>query len=295
VSWNDEMTEFEDRWIDAPDGLRLYLRDYAPEDPRLTLLCLHGLTRNSADFADLAERLSDRHRVLVMDQRGRGRSDYDSDPGHYNLGVYVGDVFAALEQLALDRVVLIGTSMGGLMAMLMCQAQPDRVAGVVLNDVGPVVEAEGIRRIQSYVGKSGPVDTWQEAAALVEANNAIAYPDFGPADWLAFARQLFVEEDGRLRFAYDPDIARPMDSDQTTAVPTDLWPTFEAMTGVPTLVVRGALSDILSAQTVAEMGRRHEGLRSVEVPGRGHAPTLTEPEALEAIDAFLAHLTNPTP
>ena len=187
-------------------------------------------------------------------------------------------------------LVLVGTSMGGLMSMVMCHQHPDRVVGVILNDVGPVVEAEGLARIQSYVGKGGPVDDWDAAATVVRANNAVAYPDWGEADWHAMARQLFVEEQGKLRLAYDPAISQPLNTEQASAVPTDMWPVFDAMVAVPTLVVRGEASDILSAATVAEMHARHPGLDSVEVLGRGHAPTLDEPEAVTAIDNFLTSL-----
>jgi pimeloyl-ACP methyl ester carboxylesterase len=289
------MKDYEDHWLTRPEGLRVYARDYAQEgaqsDRRPALLCLHGLTRNSADFEDLASTLCAHQRVIAVDQRGRGRSDYDPDPGNYNLLTYVADTFALLDDLQISEFGLIGTSMGGLMAMLMASQQPARIRSVVLNDVGPVVETAGIARIQNYVGKSDEITSWADAAALARANNGLAFPDLKDEDWLKFAARTFVEDEvGVPHLAYDAAISQPLVQDQTSAVPADLWPVFDAMLDIPTLVIRGATSDILSAQTVAAMATRHHNLVSVEVPGRGHAPMLDEPAALEAVQAFLAAL-----
>jgi pimeloyl-ACP methyl ester carboxylesterase len=282
---------YQDVFFESDDGLDLYARDYPNPDAPLTVLCLHGLTRNSADFADLAAALQPDFRVLAMDQRGRGRSAYDPDPSRYALPTYVKDAFALMDHLALEHVAVIGTSMGGLMAMLMAARQPDRICGIVFNDVGPVVEAEGLRRIQGYVGKGGEIASWADAVALTQANNGAAFPGLSEADWLAFARRLFVENDAGVPvLAYDAKISEPMQADQTKAVPADLWPVFDAMGEIPLLVVRGALSDILSRETVEEMARRHPGTTAVEVPDRGHAPMLDEPEAMQAVSEFLAAL-----
>lgn len=282
---------FEDYWLRTEDGLRLYVRDYAHSAPRHCVLCLHGLTRNSADFAPLAERLAPSCRVLVMEQRGRGRSDRDSDPRRYQVGTYVRDALALLDALGLDEVVVIGTSMGGLMAMTMAGMQPQRFRGLVLNDIGPVVEAAGLERIRGYVGKGGPVDNWEQAVELARANNEAAFPDFSTQQWAHFARHLFVEgDDGRPVLAYDPAIAQPMNADTAAAVPADLWPLFDSLTDIPMLVIRGALSDILSGATVVQMQRRHPRLDWVEVENRGHAPMLDEPAAVRSIEAFLERL-----
>ena len=286
------MALFSDLWIETGDGLNLHARSYGSDDAPLSVLCLHGLTRNAADFAELAEHLVDRYRVLVMEQRGRGESDVDPAPANYHLGTYVRDAMALLDGLGLDRVAVIGTSMGGLMAMTMAGTTPDRFAGLVINDIGPVVEASGLARIRSYVGRGGAVSSWDEAVAATRANNETAFPGLTEEEWLAFAQRLFRERpDGTLEPAYDPAIAVPMNADQSAAVPADLWPLFDTLAGVPMLVVRGELSDILSAPTVEEMARRHPDLVAVEVPNRGHAPMLTEAPALAAIDAFLARLT----
>jgi pimeloyl-ACP methyl ester carboxylesterase len=275
------------RYRSACGRLDLYARVYESEGP--ALLLMHGLTRNSADFEPLAMHLADRYRLIVPDQRGRGLSDYDSDPARYRPDVYSADMFTLLDGLRLERVGLIGTSMGGLMAMIMAALQPARVSAMVLNDIGPKIEAEGMMRIQGYVGPSGDAADWNEAATRCAAINASAFPDYQEADWQAFARRTCTQgADGRIRFAYDPAIAASTAGTDPPTVPPDLWSLWDALSGVPTLVLRGASSDLLSADTVAEMRQRYAGpFAAVEVPGRGHAPILDEPAAIVAIDTFL--------
>lgn len=283
------MTEFTDLWFHSADGLRLYARDYAgPGAEAPVALCMHGLTRNSADFAGLAPHLAQRYRVLVADQRGRGRSDYDPEPANYQPGTYVQDMFALLDSQEVERALLVGTSMGGLIAMLMAAMQPARVSGIILNDIGPVVDPAGLERIKSYVGKSQPVADWQQAVAQVRTINADAFPDFTDEDWLGFTHALHREVDGRPVLAYDPAIAQPMAASDDNAVPPDLWPVFEAIRALPILVLRGIHSDILAESCVAEMQRRKPDLIGAEIPRRGHAPTLDEPDSRRAIDSFLA-------
>ena len=289
----DTGQQWLDRWFETDDGLAIHARDYpGPYADARTVVCLHGLTRNAADFEGLCEHFRDRYRMLAIEQRGRGLSERDPDPSHYQVGRYVQDTLGMLDDLAIEHPVLIGTSMGGLMSMLMLAAAPARYRGAVLNDIGPVVEASGLARIQGYVGKGEPVTSWAEAAAAARASNGDAFPEFDEAAWLAFARRLFRERaDGRLELDYDPAIAQPLTANADTAVPPDLWNVFDAMGRTPLLVVRGALSDILSAATVAEMQRRRPDLQAVEVPRVGHAPMLDEPTALTAIEAFLARVT----
>ena len=286
------MSDYSDVHYEGQDGLHLYARDYQRDDAPLTILCMHGLTRNSADFEDLARHLHGKYRVIAADQRGRGKSAYDPDPANYHPGTYVGDMFTLLDHLDIPQVVTIGTSMGGLMSMIMCAMQPTRIAGLVINDIGPVVDPRGLARIKGYAGKSEPVASWREAAEQVREINVAAFPDNGPDDWMRFARRTFRENDqGIPVLDYDAAIAKPLDEAQDTAVPPDLWPAFEATRGRPVLVIRGENSDILAPETADQMCARHEGCTLVTIPGRGHAPMLDEPEALQAIGAFLEGLT----
>ncbi len=285
------MSGFDDLWYRSDDGLTLYARDYAgPDDEAPVALCMHGLTRNSADFAGLAPHLAQRYRVLVADQRGRGRSDYDPDPTRYQPLTYVQDMFRLLDSQAVQRAVLVGTSMGGLMAMMMAAMQPARVSAIVLNDIGPEVDPAGLARIKAYVGKAEPVADWAAAVAQTRAINGAAFPDFSPEDWLHFARGLYRPrtEGGGLELAYDPAISTPLAVADDNAVPPDLWPVFEALSALPVLVLRGEHSDILSAAGLAAMCARKPDLVVAEIAHRGHAPTLDEPDARAAIDAFLA-------
>ncbi|TGD75785.1 alpha/beta hydrolase [Mangrovimicrobium sediminis] len=281
------MIEYRDTWYSSADGLRLYARDYpcAAGDAAPVVLCMHGLTRNSADFAQLAPHLAQRFRVLAVDVRGRGNSDYDSNPDNYTPLTYAQDMFALLDFLDIQRAILCGTSMGGLMAMLMAATQPARVAGIILNDIGPEVDPRGLQRIQEYVGKAPPVIDWAGAIAQVQEVNGEALPDFSPAQWEAMARALYREVDGVPVPAYDPAIAQPVDAGG--AVPPDLWPLFAMIASLPILVIRGAHSDILAPQCVDTMRERKPDLLVAQIPGRGHAPTLDEAQSRIAIDAFL--------
>ncbi len=282
---------YVDVFYPSDDDLRLYARDYpGPRPDAPVILCLPGLTRNSKDFAALAERLCDRYRVLCPDQRGRGRSGRDPDPARYRPDRYVVDMQTLLNLLGIKQVVLIGTSLGGLMAMILMATDAQRVAAAVLNDVGPEVDAQGLARIAGYVGKTAPVNNWEEAAAQTAHTNGIAFPEYGKADWLNMAREIYVQEGARPVLDYDPAIAQGVASGATAP---NLWPLFDMIPARPLLVVRGETSDILSAGTVAEMQKRRPGMLAVTVPKRGHAPTLGEPAAVAAIDAFLGALPPP--
>jgi pimeloyl-ACP methyl ester carboxylesterase len=275
------------RYASACGTLSLYARIYPGEGE--TLLLMHGLTRNSADFEPLAAHLAGRYRLIVPDQRGRGLSDHDADPRNYRPDIYCADMIALLDGLAIDRAGLIGTSMGGLMAMIMAATAPALFPAIVLNDIGTQLDPAGLARIQAYVGTGDGFADWAAAAAGCARLNADAFPDFGPADWLAFARRTCVEDaDGRVRTAYDPAIAASIRGDQPETVPPDLWPLWDMLADKPVLVLRGALSDLLAADTVRQMAARHSGpFTAVDVPLRGHAPLLDEPAALTAIEAFL--------
>lgn len=281
---------YSDHFFTTVDGPRLHYRDYPPlgEVRGLPVLCLHGLTRNVRDFEDLAPRLAAMgRRVIVVSQRGRGRSDPDPQPERYQPLTYALDMIGLLEQIAVERAVFIGTSMGGLMTMIIAAQQPQLIAGAILNDIGPEIAGAGLDRIKANVSSRDPVASWGEAAARSREANLVAFPK--RADdaefWFDFARKTWSETgDGRIALAYDGAIVDQLDS---SAVPPDLWPFWEPFKSFPTLLVRGGISDLLTPETVAEMARRNPALACVEVPDTGHAPFMTEPEAWAAIAAFM--------
>ncbi len=266
--------------------VELFARDYGGAGQ--PVLMMHGLTRNSADFEPLAAHLAGDYRLIVPDQRGRGRSSNDPDPANYRPDVYAGDMFALLGSLAIESPALIGTSMGGLMAMVMNAMHPGAFPAIVFNDIGPELAEEGLARIGSYVGGGTSFANWDDAALACAAINASAFPDFGEADWQRWARRTCrTLPDGRIAFAYDPAIAEGF-SDIGDTPQADLWPLWQALGETPVLVIRGALSDLLAPGTMARMEELHQGpFTGVEVPGRGHAPLLDEPAALSAIAGFL--------
>ena len=282
------MTEYRPYTYASSCGrLELFARDYPGERP--ALLLMHGLTRNSADFEPLAEHLAGNYRLIVPDQRGRGLSQHDPDPANYRPDTYASDMFALLDGLGIERAALIGTSMGGLMAMIMAALQPARVSAIVINDIGPELAPAGLERIAGYVGTGAAFSSWQAAAERCAAINRDAFPDFEPRDWEAFARRTcLVGEDGSVAFAYDAAIDQAF-ANVGDAAPADLWQLWQALGEKPVLLVRGALSDLLTTDTVQRMKQSHQGpFVYVEVPRRGHAPLLNEAGALAAIEGFLA-------
>ena len=282
---------YRDVWHQSDDGLKLYARDYGSAAAPLTLLCMHGLSRNSADFGDLATALQGEYRIVAVDQRGRGRSAWDADSANYTPARYVADMSALIERLALERLVLVGTSMGGIMAMMMAAAQPGLFRGVVLNDIGPVVSGQGLARIMGTVGKAPPVRTWDEAIDQAKALNGLAFPHYRREDWARWVRRTYAEDAaGEPRLLYDPAIAEPMRASGSNAAPPDAWPLFEALRDLPVLALRGALSDILDEACFAEMQRLHPQLTPVTVPEVGHAPMLDEPGVVDHIRAFLGRI-----
>lgn len=280
---------YEDRFWTSGDGLNLHYRNYpGPEAAgKLPVLCMHGLTRNARDFGSLAESLAATRRVIVPEMRGRGMSDYAPDSDTYNPLTYVQDVEKLLAEQGIDRFTVVGTSMGGLMTMLMAAAKPGRMAAVVMNDIGPEVQAEGLSRISGYVGQGRSYPTWVHAArGLAEAHGA-AFPDFDLDQWLEMAkRTMVVSQNGRIVFDYDMAIAEPF-AKPGNAAPANLWLAFEALRDVPMLLVRGELSDLLSPDTLKQMAARNPVMQTVIVPRVGHAPTLDEPEVRAAIHALL--------
>ena len=283
------MAEWTDGYWQSADGLRLHYRDYAGGDNgRPPILCIPGLTRNARDFEGVAERLAGDWRLLCVDLRGRGGSDKAADPATYNPLVYLQDVQLLLADLGLKRIVLFGTSLGGLVAILFANAARAQTAGLLLNDVGPVIEEKGIAAIRSYVGRYESWPTWSHAARAMKEAQGDRYPDWSMDQWIAHAKRACrLNSAGNIVFDYDMAIAEPL---KAPAPPVDLWPAFDALAGIPALLVRGALSDILSDATARDMARRDPDMELVTVPGVGHAPTLDEPEAAAGIDRLLARV-----
>ncbi|MBS0478324.1 MAG: alpha/beta hydrolase [Proteobacteria bacterium] len=281
------MPAYENRYWESDDEVRLHYRDYPGRAGRPPILCMPGLTRNARDFEDLAERLAGDWRIIAINFRGRGDSAAAKDPMTYIPTTYVTDVDALLTELAIDRYVAFGTSLGGIVAMLLAAKAPERVAGVLLNDVGPEIEAAGLARIRSYVGKSNVWPTWMHAARAVQEGNADVYPNYGVADWLAMAKRLYrLNSAGRIVLDYDMKIAEPFRVPGNETGP-DMWVAFDALKTIPALIVRGGRSDVLGEATAAKMAGRLDDAELVTVPDVGHTPMLTEPAAVAAIDRLL--------
>ncbi|MGB3455345.1 MAG: alpha/beta hydrolase [Litorimonas sp.] len=282
---------YRDHVYTSEDGLALYARLYEGDPDATPLLCMHGLSRNSADFHAMLERLPGRPAISV-DQRGRGNSAYDPQPANYRPDIYCRDMLHLLDGLGHERVVAVGTSMGGLMTLMMASLRPRLFGAAVINDIGPEIDPAGLARLGGYVGGQMRFANWAEAVAAVRAQNPDDGPDifagFTDADWLDFTRNLCgPTPDGGVAFRYDPAIADGLGGDEPSAAPPDLWPVFEASAGFPMLVIRGETSDILSDATARAMVERRPQTGLVTVPRRGHAPTLTEPVAIDAIRTFL--------
>jgi pimeloyl-ACP methyl ester carboxylesterase len=281
-------TPYEEIYWSSRDGLKLYARVYETAAPAANaVLCLHGLTRNSRDFEDLALHLQHRYRVIVPDVRGRGRSAFDPKPENYQPAVYVEDILALLDALKAARVAVIGTSMGGMLAMMMGVGHRPKVAGLVLNDMGPEVDPKGLERIKGYAGRMPAPKSWDDAVAQTKTMFGDAWPGLEAERWAALTRRAYSENAAGI-----PAIeADPMIGEVLRAAPpatVNLWPFWNALRGIPMLSIRGATSDILSAATFAQMKALNPDLRQLEVANRGHAPLLDEPECIAAIDAFLA-------
>jgi pimeloyl-ACP methyl ester carboxylesterase len=277
-----------ERRVKAPDGLSLHVRTFGAPTELAALVCLPGLTRNSRDFAGIAAACSHDRLVITTDLRGRGRSDYDPTAGTYRPDVYVADVVAILDALGVERAVLLGTSLGGSVAMALAASHPERVAGLVLNDVGPQLEPEGFARIQSYAGKLPSVATWDDVVVQLRAVNAPMVGSLSDDEWQKMARQQWREfGPGDLRPDHDPAVAAGMAAVDPQAIPST-WPVFDAIGPVPILVVRGEESDLFAAATADEMQRRRPGVRVITIAHRGHCPTLDEPESRAAIASVLA-------
>ena len=278
-------------FVSAPDGLRLHARCYGRRSaPALPLVCLPGLARTAEDFDRLAETLSSRaerpRRVIGLDYRGRGQSEYDRNPANYNFQIELADLLAVMAALDATPAIFVGTSRGGILVMLLAAVRPTAIAGVVLNDIGPVIEPKGLMRIKGYVGKLPQPRSFEEGGEILRRLFDAQFPKLGPDGWLAAAHRTFRQENGALVPNYDVNLAKTLEGVDFEKPFPPLWKEFDALAHKPLMVIRGANSDILSAATVAAMRARRATLEAIEVPDQGHTPLLAEADVIARIADF---------
>ncbi len=278
---------FEECHVEAADGLRLYYRNYANVSPRSPVICLPGLTRNSRDFASLATRISTTRRVICPDLRGRGKSQYDPEWRNYHPGQYAADLWQLFDTLQLDEVVIIGTSLGGWMAMLLNHQQPGRIAGAVMNDIGPEADPDGIARVVATAGRLDVVGSLAEAIEQAKSVYSIVFPDWSEDQWQAYTETTYRQlDDGRFDLNFDRNIGHAA-REGVSGLEIDPWKMFGDLANVPTLLIHGVMSDILTEPIIDRMRQHKPDLKIVPVRDRGHAPLLDEQEAVDAIATFL--------
>jgi pimeloyl-ACP methyl ester carboxylesterase len=280
------MSQFDEKSFTTQDGLKIHYRDYAGADSEKTpVLCLPGSSANSMSFDDMAPRYAADRRVLTLDWRGHGNSDWDPDYKNYGFETDRDAVYELLKTENLDRIVIIGTSRGGLIAMFIALTRPELLAGVVLNDIGPVVGQAGLERLQRVFALNSTFGSYQEAGQAMKERLGITVTDLTDEDWTRHATRAYAQnDDGKFRPNFDPGYARSFAETKSGA---DLWPLFEALAGVPTLAIRGEKSDVLESGTLDEMARRNPNLITATIPGRTHCPYLDKPASLKALDSFL--------
>jgi pimeloyl-ACP methyl ester carboxylesterase len=283
---------YRDLFVSAADGLRLYARDYGPDDSdALPVMCLPGLARTSADFHELAVALSEDEsrprRVLSLDYRGRGRSEWDKNWRNYDVRVEVNDTLQVLTATGIEKAVFVGTSRGGLIAMALGAIRPTVLAGAVLNDVGPVLEGKGLVRIRGYVGKLPKPTTMREAGQILKHMSDAQFPLWTDEQWDTLAQGTWREENGSIVLNYDPNLMKPLEALDLEMPLPDLWPLFGGLAPYPVLAIRGANSDLFAAATLAAMEKSHPRLKAVTVPDQGHAPAI-EGELIGAIKDLIA-------
>lgn len=276
---------FREHILSAGDGLSLYVRDYGSSDSHAAVLCLGGLTRNSKDFGRLAHRLSPRYRVIAPDYRGRGRSAYDPDWRHYQPRTYLDDIRHIVTALGIHEIAVVGTSLGGILAMALGTAMPESVRGALLNDIGPAIPDTGLAPVLAYMRNTAPLSDWKSATAHLQKTFP-HLPASTDEEWLRIAETTYRENDaGQLVFDWDPAISRAFENRQTVAI--ELWPYFRSLRRVPVLAVRGALSSFVTDDLWRKMAADRPDLRQITVEGVGHAPSLNEPDVSEAVDKWL--------
>lgn len=278
---------FAARYYESDDGLQLYFRDYDGPPGRDPVLCLPGLTRNSRDFASLAAWVAGQRRVLCPDFRGRGESQYDPDWRNYKPSRYAADTWQLLDELQVDRVIIVGTSLGGLLSMLMSRQQPGRIGAVVMNDIGPEANPEGIARVVAGVGRLDRAPTFERAIEQSKRFYEIAFPDWSDEQWRSFVASTYREtREGDYDLNFDRNIGHAA-REGVSGLDVDPWDLFESIRDVPLLLIHGELSDILTDDIICRMRDRKPDMKIANVPRRGHAPLLDEKEAVDAISSFL--------
>ncbi len=286
-------TGFTPLFVSARDGLKLHARDYGPlASHALPVVCLPGFARTAADSHELALALArdetKPRRVLALDYRGRGRSDFDREWKNYDIRVELDDMLQMLVSAGIEEAVFIGTSRGGLLTMALGAARPAMIRGAVLNDVGPVIDARGLLRIRGYVGKLPVPRSYAEGAEILKRLSDQQFPLFGEAEWEMMARRTWTERDGRLAPDYDPNLMKVLEELDLEAPLPVLWSYFSGLNGVPVLAIRGANSDLLAEKTLAEMAQRHPDCQVFTAPGQGHAPLLGSKDMVKRIGKLVA-------
>lgn len=291
----DSPEGFRERFVSATDGLRLYARDYRPAeaDPHaLPVMCLPGLTRDSRDFAGFARHLSGRaepnRRVVALDFRGRGRSEHDTDPSRYNVGTEAQDVLDVATALGLERAILVGTSRGGLVSMILAALRPTFIAGTVLNDIGPEIPTPGLLALRDALSRTGEPQSWDDAAATLAAAYGDQFPGTDRAGWSRMARAIYAEENGRPVISYDKRLLDSLDALEADSALPPMWAQFDALATAPVFVMHGENSRILTREILGRMRERQPALRTMTVPDAGHVPSLTTPAELEALTDFFS-------
>lgn len=289
----DTHTGYRSLFISARDGLRLHVRDHGPlAAPGLSVVCLPGFARTAADFHELALALAEDaaapRRVLALDYRGRGRSDYARDWREYEIGIELDDLMQVLAATGIARAVFVGTSRGGLLTMALGAARPAAIAGAVLNDIGPVIDARGLLRIRGYVGKLPTPRSFAEGAEILKRLSDQQFPLFGEAEWEMMARRTWTQRNGALVPDYDPRLLKTLEELDLEAPLPELWPYFAGLNHVPVLAIRGANSDLLAEKTLIEMGARHPQCEIFTAPGQGHAPLLGSKDMVRRIGRLIA-------
>lgn len=280
---------YQNVYWQSDDGLKLHCRDYPAAGNKIPVICIPGLTRNARDFAHFGSIMKDDRRIIMVNLRGRGDSEYAKDSSTYHPKIYVADVIKLMNELKIPKAIFLGTSLGGIVTMVLAASHPERVAGAMLNDIGPEVDPEGLERIGNHVGQGRSFETWAHAARDIASSSHDIFPDYDLNDWIAFSKKLYrMNSSGRIKLDYDLKIAEPFDSKGGGSAA--LWKALESLKSSPTLLLRGELSDLFSTETAARMLDVLDQGELAVIPRVGHAPSLEEPAALEAIASFLGRI-----